>query len=79
MAKILVVDDEESIRFTFDSFLSDEGYEVVTADSIKACSENLEHDEFDLIFLDIMLGADSGIDLLRICKEKIPNCPVRGS
>ena len=74
--KILVVDDEESIRFTFDSFLTDEGYEVVTADSIKACTDKLDQGDFDIIFLDIMLGSDSGIDLLRICKERLPNCPV---
>ena len=30
-AKILVVDDEESIRFTFNIFLSEDGYEVGTA------------------------------------------------
>ena len=29
--KILVIDDEESIRFTFESFLTEEGYAVVTA------------------------------------------------
>ena len=60
--KILVVDDEESIRFTFDSFLTDEGYEVVTADSTKACTDKLDQDDFDIVFLDIMLGTDSGID-----------------
>lgn len=75
-SKILVVDDEESIRFTFDAFLKEEGHEVETADSIKACSQKIGDAEFDLIFLDIMLGADSGIDLLRICKERLPNCPV---
>ncbi len=75
-SKILVVDDEESIRFTFDAFLKDEGHEVETADSINACTQKIDAADFDLIFLDIMLGADSGIDLLRICKEKLPNCPV---
>ena len=75
-SKILVVDDEESIRFTFDAFLKDEGHEVETADSINACSQKIDAADFDLIFLDIMLGADSGIDLLRICKERLPNCPV---
>ena len=75
-AKILVVDDEESIRFTFDAFLCEEGHEIQTADSIKACKKKLDKCDFDLIFLDILLGGDSGIELLRICKEKMPNCPV---
>lgn len=75
-SKILVVDDEESIRFTFNAFLSDEGYDVETAASVKGCTNLLEQGGFDLIYLDIMLGADSGIDMLRLCKEKFPYCPV---
>ncbi len=31
-AKILIIEDEEILRFTFQSFLSKEGYEVVTAE-----------------------------------------------
>ena len=75
-SRILVVDDEESIRFTFSSFLKDEGYEVNTASSLAQCCEELEGKEFDLIFLDILLGGDSGIDALRVCKENNPACPV---
>lgn len=75
-SQILVVDDEESIRFTFDAFLCEEGYKVETAASSKECEEKLGEFEFDLIYLDIMLAGDSGIDLLRICKERVPNCPV---
>ena len=75
-SRILIVDDEESIRFTFSSFLKDEGYDVTVASSLAQCSEEIETDGFDLIFLDILLGGDSGIDVLRICKEKNPTCPV---
>ncbi len=75
-SRILVVDDEESIRFTFDAFLREEGHDVSTASSVRECAQVLAGHEFDLIYLDIMLGADSGIELLRICKEKLPNCPV---
>ena len=75
-SRILVVDDEESIRFTFSSFLKDEGYDVTVASSLAQCSEEIENVDFDLIFLDILLGNDSGIDVLRICKEKNPTCPV---
>lgn len=74
--QILIVDDEESIRYTFSSFLKDEGYEVDVASSLEECCKTLSGKEFDLIFLDILLGGDSGIDALRICKEKNPVCPV---
>ncbi|PLX80055.1 MAG: sigma-54-dependent Fis family transcriptional regulator [Desulfuromonas sp.] len=73
--RILVVDDEENIRFTFSTFLAEGGYEVETATNKKECVEHLERD-FDLIFLDIMLGADSGIEILSTCKGKQPLCPV---
>ncbi len=75
-SQILVVDDEESIRFTFSSFLKDEGYSITTASSLAQCCEEIKDKEFDLIFLDILLGGDNGIDALRICKEKNPVCPV---
>lgn len=73
---ILVVDDEESIRYTFSSFLEDEGYAVVTASSLEQCCEVIAGQEFDLIFADILLGGDSGIDVLRVCKDRSPTCPV---
>lgn len=74
--KILVVDDEENIRFTFDSFLSDEGHQVSTASSLNECMEKLEEESFDLLFLDILLGRDNGLEILRRVKERDPNCPV---
>jgi PAS domain S-box-containing protein len=73
---ILIVDDEESIRFTFSSFLKDEGYDVEVASSIDECRAALSAQDFDLIYLDILLGVDSGIEALRLCKEQNPVCPV---
>ena len=75
-SQILVVDDEESIRFTFSSFLKDEGHDVIVASSLAECCKEIEAKEFDLIFIDILLGGDNGIDALRKCKEKNPACPV---
>lgn len=63
-AKILIVDDEESIRFTFESFLSDEGYEVTTAESYDDALNLINKSKYDLIFADIILGGKTGIDLL---------------
>jgi PAS domain S-box-containing protein len=75
-SKILIVDDEESIRYTFSSFLKDEGYWVEVASSITEFREALSLQDFDLVYLDILLGGDCGIDALKICKEKNPACPV---
>ncbi len=75
-AKILVVDDEESIRYTFRSFLSDEGYEVITAENCDDALSKINKTDFDLIFTDIILGDQSGMDLLRKIRKESPECPV---
>jgi PAS domain S-box-containing protein len=74
--KILVVDDEESIRFTFESFLTDEGHEVTTAKDYHEAIQKISESSFDLIFADIILGGKTGIDLLRKIKKEEHGCPV---
>ncbi len=76
MAKILIVDDEESIRFTFDSFLSDAGHDVAAAESFDEALQIISKMEFDLIFMDIVLGGKTGIDLLKEMRSRNVNCPV---
>lgn len=75
--KILVVDDEESLRLTFKMFLVKEGYgEVVTASTFEGALELIETKAFDLIISDIVMEGSSGIDLLRRVKELELQCPV---
>ena len=74
--KILVVDDEESIRFTFSHFLKEEGYDVVTASDLKSARRILFHTQLDLIFIDIVLGGESGLDLLKQVKSLYLKHPV---
>ncbi len=73
---ILVVDDEESIRLSFTRILGDEGHTVFTASSIKEALYHMEQNEFGLLFVDIRLGEDNGLELLRILKEQDPDCMV---
>lgn len=75
-SRILVIDDEENIRYTFDSFLSDEGYQVTTVGSLQEGRELLTAQEFDLVFLDILLGRESGLDILRDVRQKDLHCLV---
>ena len=69
-AKILVVDDEPSLRRTFEAFLTGDGHEVATASHYQEALKQTEQADFDLIFSDIQLGGQTGIDLLRSLKEK---------
>ncbi|HSB34455.1 MAG TPA: sigma 54-interacting transcriptional regulator, partial [Nitrospirota bacterium] len=76
MAQILVIDDEESIRYTFASFLSEEGHAVTVARNFSEGLARLSEKGFDLIFSDIVLGGRTGMDILREAKERNPACPV---
>ena len=74
--RILVVDDEESIRFTFKVFLHESGHRVTTAETYDAALELIKTAEFDLIFVDIVLDRQSGIDILKAAGNLHPNTPV---
>jgi two-component system, NtrC family, response regulator HydG len=63
-AKILILDDEESIRFSFKRFLVSEGHEVTTAESYGEALAKMDEMHFDLILADIILEDGYGIDIL---------------
>ena len=75
-AKILVVDDEENICFTLGRFLSEEGYDVTTAEDFDTALLKINQIEFDLVFADILLKGRTGIDILKAVNKKNLNCPV---
>ena len=74
---ILVIDDEENIRFTLESFLLGAGYEVTTASNYYEAETTLDKSNFDLIFVDILLKDNkTGIDFLREVKKRNLYSPV---
>jgi PAS domain S-box-containing protein len=76
-AKILIVDDEESIRQTFEIFLTAEGYQFVkTVATFNEAMEELEQTGYDLIISDIVLIGPGGTDLLKRIRESGVECPV---
>jgi PAS domain S-box-containing protein len=75
-ARILVVDDEESIRFTLKQFLSNEGHDVLVVGDYSEAIKAISAKRFDLIFADIVLGNRSGVELLRAVKEIGLSSPV---
>ncbi len=58
--KILVVDDEESLRELLVAVLEPEGFEVITASDGNDCIEKLKTLKPDLILLDMMMPGMSG-------------------
>jgi two-component system, NtrC family, response regulator HydG len=71
-ADILVVDDEETIRFSFHRFLAAEGHNVITAEGYLEALARMDEMEFDLILADMVLDDGWGIDILQeVMKKKI--------
>jgi two-component system response regulator PilR (NtrC family) len=68
-SRILVVDDERSIREMLSIVLRREGYEVMLADSGRAAVEMLEREPVDLLISDIKMPDLSGVDVLRAAKR----------
>ena len=76
MAKILIVDDEEHIRYLYSEELSDAGYEVITAENGYMLLEKIEEEKPDLVVLDIKMVDYNGLDLLQDIRNKFYNLPV---
>jgi two-component system, NtrC family, response regulator PilR len=67
--RILVVDDERSMRELLDIVLRREGYEVLLAESGRAAVEILQREPVDLLISDIKMPDLSGVDVLRAAKQ----------
>lgn len=74
--KIMVVDDEESIRFLYEEELKDEGYYVVSYPDALSAIDDFDKQKPDLVLLDISMPKMSGLDALRILKDKSSNTPI---
>ena len=68
MKKILVVDDEENIRFLYKEELEDDGFAVDLAKNGEEALEKLQHFHPDLITLDIKMPGMNGIEVLKRIK-----------
>ncbi|PYR19939.1 MAG: Fis family transcriptional regulator [Acidobacteria bacterium] len=68
-ARILVVDDERSMRELLAIVLRREGYEVLLAENGRAAIDLLEHEPVDLLISDIKMPDLSGVDVLRAAKK----------
>ncbi len=75
-ARLLIIDDEPSIRESLDTLLTLEGFDVTLAPDGAQGLELLSRSEFDLLLLDLALPGESGIDLLPRITGLHPQLPV---
>lgn len=73
--RILVVDDDASIRLLVSDVLTDQGLTVTTVPSGEEALRRLEGEDFDLILLDIMMKGMSGLEVCRRIRDKV-DCPI---
>ncbi len=70
--RILVVDDDETIRTTMKAILQDEGYLVDLAANGKEAIQKTQEKSYNIALLDIRLPDMEGVELLKLLKDGIP-------
>jgi two-component system phosphate regulon response regulator OmpR len=71
IAHILVVDDDDGIRFLVKQYLNENNFLVTTSNSAENATEKIMIVKFDLIVLDVMMPGKSGLDFIRENKNSI--------
>jgi DNA-binding NtrC family response regulator len=74
--RILIVDDEPSIRHLLQQVLADYQYEVEAAGTALEALERLELNSFDLVIVDLLLPGPNGLDLAEAVRLLDPGTPV---
>lgn len=75
-ARILIVDDEQSMREFLEIFFRRQGYEVATAASVDEALAEINGRDFDLVISDIQMPGRTGIELLKILRRDFPDILV---
>ncbi len=76
MEKILIIDDEAFIRENVERVLGGEGYQVLSAAGGKEALEIVSEEDVDLVLLDLNLGTEDGIEVLKSLKKIDPELLV---
>lgn len=76
MTRILIIDDEEPIRFSLRGILEDEGHTILEAGTAEEGLAIVDSEAPDLVFLDIWLPGMDGLSAQAILRTEHPNLPV---
>jgi DNA-binding NtrC family response regulator len=74
--RILVIDDEDSIREYLSMMLEREGYEVTAASDGKKAVKLSKRESFDAVITDIQLPGMTGIEILGAFRDSDPSVPI---
>ena len=73
---VLVVDDEKGVRHSAEALIDAEGHYAESADCARVAMLKLKEEQYDLVLLDLKLGEDNGLDVLKDIKKIHPALPV---
>src|SRR4051812_36265517 len=74
--RLLLVDDEESLRITLAANLEMSGFEIIEAENGQRALEIVKEREVDLVLTDIRMPGLNGIQLFSAIKQVRPDMPV---
>ena len=70
--RILVVDDEADVAYSFQRVLAEEPVEVVGVTSGSEALKRLKKERYDLVLLDVRIGLENGIEIFRQLRKEYP-------
>lgn len=76
MTKVLIVDDEPVIVNLLQKFLTQKGYQTITASSGEEALKRVREDSPSLVLLDVYMPGKTGIEVLREIKQLQPDLGV---
>jgi CheY-like chemotaxis protein len=72
MANLLLIDDDDLVRFSLNELLTDAGHQVVEMSSGLGCEKYLETQLIDCVITDIVMPDKDGIEVLLSVKQTFP-------
>ena len=76
MSRLLVVEDDASVRNTVVTFLELEGYNVDAVSSTREALQRLQQTSYPIVLSDIYLDERTGLDVLQAAKASNADCAV---
>jgi CheY-like chemotaxis protein len=73
MASIIVIDDEDEVRYAIRAVLEDQGHQVSEAATGTAGLEAIADKDFDLVICDIIMPDKEGIETIVEIKQRLPD------
>src|SRR5919108_481048 len=75
-ARILIVDDEASIRLTLSALLQRNGYDVTSAENGEEAVALLERQMFDLLLVDLKMPGMDGMQVVAAARQRQPDIAI---